>query len=91
MFNNVQQKTAGTKYPDEVTEIFKTQGIEIQLVSGRVKIFSSCKEGAWSFGGRVSSLGGGGRKALRLGTATGPRPGGNGDGCSTLVPNHTLN
>ena len=47
MFNNFQQKTAATKHQDEVTEIFKTQGIEIQLVSGRVKVFSSWKEAGW--------------------------------------------
>ena len=40
-------RATATKYPDEVTEIFKTQGIEIQLVSGRVKSFSRCKEGGW--------------------------------------------
>ena len=47
MFNNFRQKTAATKYHDEVTEISKIQGLEIQLVSGGVKIFSSCKEGGW--------------------------------------------
>ena len=40
----LQQKAAATKYHDEFTEIFKTRGIEIPLVSGRVLIFSSFKE-----------------------------------------------
>ena len=44
IFSSFQQSSTATKYPDEVTEIFKTQGI-IQLVSGRVKSFSRCKEG----------------------------------------------
>ena len=44
IFSIFQQSSTATKYPDELTEIFKTLGI-IQLVSGRVKSFSRCKEG----------------------------------------------
>ena len=44
IFSIFQQSSTATKYPDELREIFKTQGI-IQLVSGRVKSFSRCKEG----------------------------------------------